>query len=242
MEAILLAGGLGTRLHTVTGDNYPKCLAKVNGLPFLHYVLWYLKNQGITRFVIAVSHHADMIENEVAAHFSDWNIAFSKEQVPLGTGGAIKQALTQCQNRFALVVNADSFIEFSLPDFISSMKQKHADLGMVCTQVEDLSRFGAANIENDKLISFSEKGKTGQGYINAGIYWIHTSHPALVDNESKFSFERCILENQGVIKWVFKTKGLFFDIGTPDDFNGAQKLVELHHNLFLTSSTLPEQD
>ncbi len=236
MEAVLLAGGLGTRLHSVTGDNYPKCLAKVNGIPFLHYVLWNFRNQGVVRFVLAISHLSDMVIDEVKLHFADWDIVFSIESEPLGTGGAIKQALEMCRGDYALVANADSFVEFSLADFTSEMRNAKVGLGLVCTEVSDLSRFGAANIENNKLISFSEKGKTGKGFINAGVYWIDTFHPAFANQPIKFSFETEILANSKLSVNAFKTQGLFFDIGTPDDFTGAQKLVELHKGLFATSS------
>lgn len=236
MEAILLAGGLGTRLHSVTGDNYPKCLAEVNGIPFLHYVLWNFRNQGVERFVLAISHLSDMVVDEVSRHFSDWDIVFSIEREPLGTGGAIKQALELCNGNHVLVANADSFVEFSVTDFVSEMRDGKSKLGLVCTEVSDLSRFGAANIRDNKLVSFSEKGQTGRGFINAGIYWVLKSHSAFASQPKKFSFEKEILSNDVLIVDAFKTKGVFFDIGTPDDFTGAQKLVELHQALFATSS------
>lgn len=236
MEAVLLAGGLGTRLHSVTGDKYPKCLAEVDGIPFLHYVLWNFRNQGVKRFILAISHLSDMVIDEINVHFADWDIAFSIEKEPLGTGGAIKQALELCEGDYALVANADSFVELAVADFVSQMRKEKSELGLVCTEVNNLSRFGAANIKQNKLVSFSEKGKTGKGFINAGIYWINREHSAFVNQPIKFSFETEILANSKLSVDAFKTKGLFFDIGTPDDFIGAQKLVELHKKLFATSS------
>ena len=235
MEAILLAGGLGTRLHNVTGDNYPKCLAEVNEVPFLHYVLWNFRNQGVRRFILAVSHLSEMVEEEVRYHFADWDIKFSVEREPLGTGGAIREALALCYDEHVIVANADSFIEFSLPKFVRDMRENESDLGLVCTEVNDLSRFGAANVEQGKLIGFSEKGKSGKGLINAGIYWLNTSHHAFLGQPERFSFEKNVLGNKELNIDVFKTKGLFFDIGTPSDFAGAQRLVELNQGLFSTS-------
>lgn len=234
MEAVLLAGGLGTRLHSVTGDNYPKCLAKVNGIPFLHYILWSFKKQGVSRFVLAISHFSEMVVEDINKHFSDWDIVFSVESEPLGTGGAIKQGLSLCDGDHAIVANADSFVEFNLVKFIEEMDNRESDLGIVCTEVDDLARFGAAKVEKNKLVGFSEKGKRGKGFINAGIYWVCTQSSELMEKPPKFSFETEVLANEKLGIDVFKTQGLFFDIGTPDDFLGAQRLVDLNKDLFAT--------
>jgi D-glycero-alpha-D-manno-heptose 1-phosphate guanylyltransferase len=233
MEAILLAGGLGTRLHQVTGDRYPKSLAEVNGHPFLHYVIKYLASMGINRFIFALSHHADMIIDDVHRNFPQLDVSFSIEQTPLGTGGAIQQALAHVNNQQALVVNSDSFMEFSLTEFVQFHQRKQSMLSIICTEVDDVSRFGAADInENDQLIKFFEKGRTGAGFINSGIYLIEKQHPLMLQLTGKFSFETAVLANSDYPVYVMKNKGLFFDIGTPDDFVGAQQLVQNHGHLF----------
>jgi len=233
MEAILLAGGLGSRLHQVTGDLYPKSLAEVDGRPFLHYVIKYLESMGVNRFVFAVSHHAQMIIDSVTQNFPELDVEFSLEKTPLGTGGAIKQAMELTKQKQIVVVNSDSFMEFSLADFCQFHHQKNALLSIVCTQVDDISRFGAADIGNDgKLNKFFEKGKLGHGYINSGIYIINKNHPLLEKFSGKFSFENEMLANKTVPVYAMKNKGLFFDIGTPDDFIGAQQLVANHSHFF----------
>lgn len=233
MEAILLAGGLGTRLHEVTGDCYPKSLAKVDGRPFIYYVVKYLASMGVNRFIFAVSHHAQMIIDSIETEFPELDAAFSIEQQPLGTGGAIKQALAMAKNEQVLVVNSDSFMEFSLAKFCQFSVKKQASLSIVCTQVNDVSRFGAADIsESGKLNKFFEKGRQGAGYINSGIYLINKTHPKVASLSGKFSFENELLSNDKVAVYAMKNKGLFFDIGTPDDFEGAQKLVNNHSHLF----------
>ena len=234
MEAILLAGGLGTRLHSVTGDRYPKSLAEVAGRPFLHYVVKYLESMGVNRFVFAVSHHAQMIIDDIAQAFPNLDVDFSIEAEPLGTGGAIKQAMEKIHGDYALVVNSDSFMEFSLSKFIAFAEEKQALLSIVCTEVADVSRFGAADInDNAQLNKFFEKGRQGAGYINSGIYWLNKNHPLLKTLTGKFSFENDILSNKSLPVYAMKNKGLFFDIGTPDDFVGAQQLVANHGHLFL---------
>jgi D-glycero-alpha-D-manno-heptose 1-phosphate guanylyltransferase len=234
MEAILLAGGLGTRLHEVTGDRYPKSLAKIDGRPFLHYVVKYLESMGVTRFVFAISHHAQMIIDDITEAFPDLEAAYSIEEQPLGTGGAIKQAMAEVRGEQVIVVNSDSFMEFSLAELVAFAKQNKAPLSIVCTEVDDVSRFGAADIaENGVLNKFFEKGRKGPGYINSGIYLIKKSHPLLHALTGRFSFENDILSNKDEAVYAMKTRGLFFDIGTPDDFKGAQRLVANHGHLFL---------
>ncbi|MDC8830330.1 sugar phosphate nucleotidyltransferase [Alteromonas gilva] len=235
MEAILLAGGLGTRLHSVTGDKYPKCLAEVNGKPFLHYILDDLTQQGVTRFVFALSHHAEMVRQEVSACYPHLDCAFSYETEPLGTGGAIKHAMQQVQSQYALVFNADSFMQVSIKDFVAFCHKKNASLGMVCTEVDDLSRFGAADIQQEKLVGFHEKGQSGAGYINAGIYYLSKHLPLIEQQPVKFSFEHNVLSAKDAQAYAYCVTGLFFDIGTPDDLVGASKLVKLNAELFVAN-------
>lgn len=233
MEVVLLAGGLGTRLHSVTGDSYPKSLAKVGGYPFLHYIVRYLQSKGCTRFIFALSHHADMIIENVNETFPDLDKEFSIEDTPLGTGGAIKQALSYAKDDDVLVVNSDSFMEFSLEKFVKFYNDKEASLAILCTEVDDVSRFGAADIsELDRLIKFFEKGKQGEGFINSGIYLLKKEHKLLHSFTGKFSFEVDVLSNSKAEVYALTTRGLFFDIGTPEDFSGAQALVENHSHLF----------
>ncbi|NVK54901.1 MAG: NTP transferase domain-containing protein [Alteromonadaceae bacterium] len=235
MEAILLAGGLGTRLHSVTGDKYPKCLAEVNNKSFLHYIIEDLLQQGVTRFIFAVSHHADMVRNAVSTHFPGIDCEFSYETEPLGTGGAIKQALQRVQSPHALVFNADSFMQVNIQAFVAFCQNKKADLGLVCTEVDDLSRFGAADIQHEKLVGFHEKGQSGSGYINAGIYYVN-KHLSLIEQQPvKFSFEHNVLSADNAQAYVYAVKGLFFDIGTPDDLAGASELVRLNAELFVAN-------
>lgn len=229
MEAILLAGGLGNRLHKITGDLYPKSLAKVDGKPFIHYLVNYLKSMGVNRFIFAVSHHAQMIIESIQGAFPDLDVSFSTEDRPLGTGGAIKQALELVHAQQALVLNADSFMEFSVADFIEFSKQHNSSLSIICAQVPDVSRFGAADIsDNGVLNKLFEKGQQGAGHINSGVYLIDKNHPQLNAFSGKFSFESKLLSNQHVRVFAMKNQGVFFDIGTPDDFLRAQMLLKAY--------------
>lgn len=232
MEAILLAGGLGTRLHEVTGDRYPKCLARVNQKPFLHYVIEFLRSEGVTHFIFAISHHAELVREEVEKSFPKLSCDFSYEDTPRGTGGAINQALKHVKGDFALVLNADSYVEVKVCDFVSFCRDRKAKLGVVCTEVDNIERFGAADIKESQLVGFHEKGRKGKGHINAGLYYIDKHLEILREQPIKFSFELEVLSSKRVNAFAYLVDGLFFDIGTPDDLSGASQLVAQHKALF----------
>lgn len=233
MEVVLLAGGLGTRLHEVTKDRLPKCLALVNDKPFLHYLIDFYLAHGATRFIFALSHHAQMVIDNVNNSYPNLDCEYSVESTPLGTGGAIKQALTYCKEEQVLVINADSFVEYDLKAFIHFANHRNTELSIVCTKVNDISRFGAANIDDDNNIKgFLEKGRQGEGFINAGVYLIKNRAELLAQQTKKFSFEEQVLANNAYEKSAYKTGGLFFDIGTPSDYEGSQRLVSLNQQIF----------
>lgn len=227
MEAILLAGGLGTRLKGVTGDKYPKPLAELNGVPFIHYLIKYLMHAGVKKFVFAVSHHGQMVADNINQHFPELDVSFSFEDEPLGTGGAIKQALTHIKGDSALVLNSDSFMEFSLDKFLLFSDENPTQINILCTQVEDISRFGAVQISDDNNVSqFNEKGLQGQGFINSGVYFVPKSHPKINGLSGKFSFENDVLAAVDVPVFAMKAQGVFFDIGTPADLQKSQHLLD----------------
>ena len=107
--AIILAGGLGTRLKTITNDIIPKPMVAVKGKPFLYWVLRYLKHQDINQIVLAVSHHAATISNYFGDTFEGIPIKYSIESIPLGTGGAIKQAFKMVTSDSAFIINGDTY-------------------------------------------------------------------------------------------------------------------------------------
>ncbi len=107
-EAIVLAGGLGTRLQTVL-PGIPKCMAPVNGKPFLTYVLDYLVSQGINKVILSVGYRKDQIINYFGEKYLSIIIKYAIETEPLGTGGAVKFAFEQCLQDQVFVVNGDTY-------------------------------------------------------------------------------------------------------------------------------------
>ena len=115
-EAIVLAGGLGTRLREAVPD-LPKCMAPVNGKPFLHYLLTYFQQQGIERFLLSVGYKHELVSDYFASSSQDFNVSYIVENEPLGTGGGIELAMPAVKGKNVLVLNGDTFFKIDLNRF-----------------------------------------------------------------------------------------------------------------------------
>lgn len=220
---IVLAGGLGTRLRSVTGD-LPKCLAPVQGQPFLWWLLQVLRQQGFGPVMLSLGHGAD----QVIAASAGWDVRHVVESEALGTGGAIRMALQEAGWAQALVVNGDTLVGGSLRALLSPLgylpNGQPELLRMAAVAVEDRSRFGGLSISTDgRLTGFLEKGRSGPGAINAGIYRVHSdvfNRAPVPPAGQAFSFEAAVLPElcqQGVVGTV-PIQGRFIDIGVPEDY------------------------
>jgi len=170
-EAIILAGGFGTRLREVVAD-VPKPMAPVNGNPFLDYLLRYLKHYGIERVVLSVGHLSEKIINHYGNSFNGIEIVYSVEAEPLGTGGGIRLAMEKCKDYDVLVLNGDSFFSIDLHSFYNKYSDSVADGALALRYVDDCARYGTIVLgEMDIIKSFNEKsGHKTPGVINAGVY------------------------------------------------------------------------
>ena len=220
----ILAGGLGTRLRTVVGDQ-PKVLAEINGRPFLAWLLEYLESFGFRRVVLCTGYKADEIERAFGCAFGELSIVHSRESAPLGTGGALRQALPFLGWNRVLVLNGDSFCEADLEALCATHSARHARASMVLAWMEDTGRFGRVQLEsNDQVTEFVEKGRLfGGGWINAGMYLLERDLIEVLPENMVLSLEREVFPMwipQGV--FGFKTHGRFLDIGTPESYALAQ--------------------
>lgn len=156
MEAIILAGGFGTRLQQVVSD-VPKPMAPINQKPFLEYILDDLKRKGISKIVLAVGYKREIIKNHFKEEYKGIKIKYSEENLPLGTGGAIKKALSYCETDDIFILNGDTFFDV---DFIK-MKRKHQknhnDLTIAIKEMEKIDRYGTVIVKNEQIIKFEEK-------------------------------------------------------------------------------------
>jgi NDP-sugar pyrophosphorylase family protein len=229
MKAILLVGGLGTRLRPAV-PSLPKALASVGDRPFLELLVRQLGVQGIRHLVMSTGYLAEQVEEvfQDGSHFGA-TIEYSKETVPLGTAGALKLAQRCVQNESEfLVINGDTFLEIDFNEFILSHR-KHGSLAtMAVAPVENASRYGTVKLAADGRISgFLEKtGQTAPGVINAGVYVFNNAALALIP-QGPVSLERDVfplLMEQGF--YAIEQRGMFIDIGTPDDYARAKKMAD----------------
>jgi len=225
LEAIILAGGFGTRLQKVVSDK-PKSMAPVNDKPFLEYLLNFLTGQDIQRVILSVGHKHEMIENYFKDRYKHIVISYAIEDEPLGTGGGIVNALQQVEGEMAFAMNGDSMFRIDLQAMLNHHLKNEADLTMALRFLDDTSRFGTVKIDSTRRVTgFVEKKQdSGEGYINGGIYLINKRFLTSSTFGKKFSiekdcFEKCY-KNSGL--YGFPAKGYFLDIGVPEDYMTAQ--------------------
>ncbi len=221
--AIILAGGLGTRLRGVIGE-IPKPLAPVQGRPFIAWQLDLLAAQGIETVVLATGYRAGLFLEALGERWQGMQLLHSPEPEPLGTGGAIAHAARHVQGRDVLVLNGDTYMRIDVRDFSARMGQQQAWAGMSLVLVPDTARYGAIALRDGCVVAMSEKGEQGPGLINAGWYWFSASALGSMAAARAYSFERDVLPH-----WValHKLRGYtetadFIDIGVPEDFQAIQ--------------------
>lgn len=228
-EAIILAGGLGTRLRSVVSE-LPKCMAPVAGKPFLHFVIEQLKRQGINRFIFSLGYKHELIEEWLNAQYSMLNIQCSIEDEPLGTGGAVKLACSQATGKNILILNGDTFFNIDLELLSVFHETMNADCTLSLKPMQDFDRYGVVEINHDhNITSFREKSHYAEGFINGGIYALNREKFLQEDLPQKFSFEKDYLEQYFTRR---KMVGLvqdeyFIDIGIPEDYERAQKELRI---------------
>ena len=223
-EAIVLAGGFGTRLRGIV-DDVPKPLAPVAGRPFLAWLLDRLAASGMRRCILATGYLSEAIERNIGTRWQGMQIAYSVEPEPLGTGGAIRLAATQVQGEGVHVLNGDTWLAYSPQALERATRELDAAIGMALADVEDVGRYGA--VERDArgmVVGFREKGEQGRGAINAGCYFLTEAALASLPAQAAFSFERDVLQpaaDVGRVAGFVDTSG-FIDIGVPEDYARAQ--------------------
>ncbi|HWY37446.1 MAG TPA: nucleotidyltransferase family protein [Bacteroidia bacterium] len=220
-EAIILAGGFGTRLKEVVAD-VPKPMAPVCNKPFLDYLLKYLAHYGIEKITLSVGHMAE----KIISHYGD-KYTYSVEKDPLGTGGGIRLAMEKCQSKNVLVLNGDSFFDINLNSFYNSHCTFHSDCSLALREVPNAARYGTIKPGSMNAIkAFREKtGIEREGIINAGVYLLNREiFLQKTPPEKNFSIEKDFFETRlnELNIFGFIHNGYFIDIGIPEDFTKAQ--------------------
>lgn len=222
MEAIILAGGFGTRLRDVVSD-LPKPMAPIGNRPFLGILLSQLSQKGFKHVILAVGYMAEKIIDYFGHQFDGMKISYVIENQPLGTGGAVRLAITKVKGDYIFVLNGDTFLDADF-ESIKSLWKRHTQTIMVARHVDDIARYGALIVKDDRLIGYYEKGQTGAGIINAGCYLLPRNALNKFELGQTFSIESDYFEKiyQDEFIRVVPTQGHFIDIGIPHDFQRAQ--------------------
>lgn len=231
MEAIVLAGGFGTRLRPCV-ENLPKPLAPIGGKPFLHYLLDYLYANGVHRAIISTGYLAEHIEETIGKKYRGMVVDYCREDSPLGTGGAIKKALGMCREEYAVSVNGDSFFDVDLFEMQKLHEESGCPITLAAREVPWAEHSGFLTVKDGILNGFREKGVKSAGLINGGIYFIKKN---ILDGvtEEKFSFEKLVLEGGYCSVAVLESNGYFIDIGIPENYRKA----EAEKNLLVSRRT-----
>lgn len=225
MKAIILAGGLGTRLRSVVSD-VPKPMASINGKPFLSILIDYLQSQNISEVVIGVGYLRESIINHFGVYYNGVKISYSMEEAPLGTGGAIMKALQDIKED-VLVINGDTFCPINYKEFIDYHTVHKSKFSMVLKPLEDVSRYGKVEINTNSIITtFCDKG-VEEGLINCGIYLINKDLLSKFDLPYKFSFEADFMKKYTKELNIlgYCTDGYFIDIGIPEDYSKFCEII-----------------
>lgn len=221
MEAIILAGGKGTRLQSVVSD-VPKPMAPVNGKPFLEYVMSHLADSGMNRVILSVGYKHQCIMEYFKHEYCDMEIEYVVEEKPLGTGGAIKLALGKSNEDRVFILNGDTFFDVNYFKMRAFSEYAKSPLVMAVKEMENFDRYGSMDIQDGHVVAFKEKKFCSKGFINGGVYDV-SRH--LLDDFSDhiFSFEQDFLEpNYKVLNFpVYVSNGYFVDIGVPEDYQKA---------------------
>lgn len=237
-EAIILCGGLGSRLRSVIGEKQ-KTMTLIDDTPFLVRVINYLKSYRVTRVIFATGYKSEEIKDYFGEkYYFGVEINYSEEKTQLGTGGAIRNALSKVKYDNVLVLNGDTLFEADLYKLKNNFTKLNADISIICKEVSDKSRYGTVKISfNEKhnqvkgeglIVSFDEKideseiSNKEDLYINGGIYLMKKSLIETIPENEKVSLEKDLIplwiKEQKIIGGVVSGEK-FIDIGTPESLS-----------------------
>ncbi|MDI7275164.1 MAG: nucleotidyltransferase family protein [Anaerolineae bacterium] len=227
-EAVILVGGKGTRLRGVVSDR-PKPMAEVGRRPFLEWIVLALRSQGVCRVVFCTGYMSEVIER----HFTDGrslgvDIAYSRDPTPLGTGGALRNALSLIHSEVFLALNGDSYCRLDVDCLARTHRARRARATLWLVPVEDCGRYGSVDIdEGGAVLAFREKSSAcGPGLISAGVYLLHADAISDLQPGRMISIEKDVfprLVGRGL--YAVLGTGPFIDIGTPEAYRKAEEVL-----------------
>jgi len=224
--AVILAGGRGTRLRSVL-PHQPKVMAEFHGRPFLAYLLDQLVAGGVQKVVLCTGYRGEEIRTRLGDAYGPMPLAYSHEDEPLGTGGALRLALPVLDSDPVMVMNGDSLIEADLQDYLAWFLGRPGAAALLLTRVEDTARFGRVEVAGDgSITNFKEKGVPGPGWINAGVYLLKKAVLDLMPPRRFLSLEEDLLPTlMGQGLYGHRVAGKFIDIGMPESYAEAAEFL-----------------
>jgi D-glycero-alpha-D-manno-heptose 1-phosphate guanylyltransferase len=223
-EAIILAGGLGTRLKSAV-PHLPKCMAPIRGKPFIGFVISNLLEQGIQKFIFSLGYRSDAFLGFLAEHLKKEQYTTVVEREPLGTGGAVQLSCLSAKEEQVLVLNGDSIFKTDIQKQASFHIQHDADCTLGLKYLRHFDRYGAVVVNPDHTIaSFREKQFYAEGFINGGIYMLNRNRFLAEGLPEQFSFETDYVQAfyQKRKMYGLPQDAYFIDIGIPEDYQRAQ--------------------
>jgi D-glycero-alpha-D-manno-heptose 1-phosphate guanylyltransferase len=222
-EAIILAGGLGTRLQGVV-PNLPKCMAPVAGQPFINHVIGYLQQAGIQRFIFSLGYRGEQIEKHIRQTYPFVDAVFVTEDIPLGTGGAIQLAGKQAATTDVAIVNGDTLFKVDFVSLAALHHSKEAACTLALKPIQQAERYGCVTVDAmGRITQFAEKKGQEAALINGGVYIL--SMPLFLQTPlaAPFSFEKNYLETFYLQHKIYGQvqDTYFIDIGVPEDYERA---------------------
>ena len=221
-EAIILAGGFGTRLKHIVKD-LPKSMAPVRGKPLLEYILEYLTGFGVEKIILATGYMHEKVEHYFGDRYKNSKLVYSVEKEPLGTGGALSLAADFVDTGYCLALNGDTLFNLNIDDFEDHFLKHDPVLSVALKPMRNFERYGSVTLEGSRIVSFNEKRFCGNGFINGGVYilkkeWLVKNAPGRI-----FSFEKDILEKRVGVDLLtgYISDTYFIDIGVPEDYRRA---------------------
>lgn len=224
MEAVVLAGGRGTRLQSVVSD-VPKCMAPVAGKPFLQYLLKALEDNGFRHVILSLGYKHEAVTAWLPDFPTRMRISAVVERQPLLTGGAVRLALTRADEMDVFILNGDTFLCMDYREMLALHRQTKAKATVALKEMSGFDRYGVVDFDKDtlRIAGFKEKRPCRHGFINGGVYLM--GNDALTHCPERFSLEKDFFEKvvHDEILTAYCTSGYFIDIGIPEDYARARE-------------------
>ncbi|HWR04001.1 MAG TPA: HAD-IIIA family hydrolase [Humidesulfovibrio sp.] len=227
VTAYILAGGFGTRLRQAVPDR-PKALAEILGRPYIYHLLDALADFGLARVVLCTGHMAQMLEDSLGPSYRGMELLYSREDEPLGTGGALKLALSRHPAELALCINGDSLTDANLAEYLRWFEMRQEPGALLLVPVKDAARYGSVSTDiSGRVTGFVEKGQGGPGWISAGVYLLHPSCLEAVAPGQSASIEQDVFPAlaEASALCAYRAQARFLDIGTPESYASAGRFL-----------------